>query len=440
MDFSAIKGTDDWLGPDPHHDGPWPTWLGFLYGFETWNEENPGTLEFNLSVKWTAEPPNPGWLGGSESAAISGLRDAISNDQVTLLSGIAHANSQMSLDVGSSSWESSYHNTKPFFIHDYGCHCGDMDASDDGVLHSMLFHSDTELAFGCVYNTGYGWGNFDTTNSSSALQCKLFWDYFFDTTHNSGSPSNWQLGKAHAWSKDAMAPTIDWDGTWRSIIQCCLLFADPAQKLKTPRTNDPPETPGQPSGPSGGPVGIEHTFSSSTTDPDDDQVFYKWDWGDGIISDWLGPYNSGELVSADHSWIEGGDYAIKVQARDLYGLKSEWSEQLPIHIGIPAIDISEFTGGFSKVSFIIKNVGDADATTIYWTFTMRGGLAGKIALQYTGDISQLNMGDEQTLNPLKSVFGLGRVTITVDASAPYTETVTETVNGFLLGFFVIILS
>jgi hypothetical protein len=318
-----------------------------------------------------------------------------------------------------------------------------MDASDDGVLHSMLFHSDTELAFGCVYNTGYGWGNFDTTNSSSALQMKLFWDYFFDTTHNSGSPSNWQLGKAHAWSKDVMAPTIDWDyssGTWRGVIQCCLLFADPAQKLKTPRTNDPPETPGQPSGPSGGPVGIEHTFSSSTTDPDDDQVFYKWDWGDGIISDWLGPYNSGELVSADHSWIEGGDYAIKVQARDLYGLKSEWSEQLPIHIGIPAIDISEFTGGFSKVSFIIKNGGDADAINVYWTFTMRGGLAGKIALQFCGDISQLNMGDEQTLSPLKSVFGLGRVTITVDASAPYMETVTETVNGFLLGFFIIILT
>ena len=197
MDFSAIKGTNDWLGPIPHSDGPWPTWLGFLYGFETFNAENSG-IPYNLSVMWTAEPPNPGWKGGSESQAITGLRDAINADQVTLLSGIAHANSQMSLDVYDTSWESQYHNTKPFFIHDYGCHCGDMDASDDGVLHSMLFHSDTELAFGCVYNTGYGWGNFDTTNSSSALQTKLFWDYFFDVQNNSINPSNWQLAKAHA--------------------------------------------------------------------------------------------------------------------------------------------------------------------------------------------------------------------------------------------------
>jgi len=59
IDYSAIKGTNDWLGPNPHNDGPYPSWVGFQYGFETWNSENPGR-EFNLSVKWTAEPPNPG--------------------------------------------------------------------------------------------------------------------------------------------------------------------------------------------------------------------------------------------------------------------------------------------------------------------------------------------------------------------------------------------
>ena len=84
----------------------------------------------------------------------------------------------------------------PFFLHDYGCHCGDMDGADDGVLHSMLFHDDTELAFATVYNTCYGYGNFDTTNSSSALQQKSFWDYLFDVANNSGSTLNWQLGKA----------------------------------------------------------------------------------------------------------------------------------------------------------------------------------------------------------------------------------------------------
>jgi hypothetical protein len=237
IDYSAIQGTDDWLGPIPHSDGPFPTWAGFQFGFETWNSHNIGQ-EFNMTVMWTAESPNPGgWQGGSESAAIDGLKNDINNDNVTVISAIAHANEHMSMDVYDSSWEANYHNTKPFFIHDYGCHCGDLDAADDGVLHSMLFHSDTELAFACVYNTGYGWGNFDSTNSSSSFQQKSFWDYLFDISNHSGSSMNWQMGKAQAWSKDFMAPTIDWDAgsqTWRGIIESCLLFGDPAQRLKPP--------------------------------------------------------------------------------------------------------------------------------------------------------------------------------------------------------------
>ncbi len=238
IEFSAIFGTDDWMGPNPYGDGPYPSWLGFQWGFETWNANYPA-LSYNLSVKWTGEPPNPGWSGGSTSAAINGLKNAINNDQVTLISSVAHANSGMSMDVYSSNWESEYHNTKPFFLTDQGCHCGDMDASDDGVLHSMLFHDDTELAFAVVYNTGYGWGNYDGTNASSAIQQKGFWDYLFDIANNSQSVENWQLGKAHEWSRDLLAPAIDWicdgdDGAVRNTIQGCLLFGDPAQRLKVP--------------------------------------------------------------------------------------------------------------------------------------------------------------------------------------------------------------
>jgi len=235
VDYSAIKGTEEWLGPVPNNNGPYPDWIGFQFGFETWNNNYPNNM-YNLSEKWTQEPPNSGWQGGSSSAGINGLKNAINNDQVTLLSAIAHADATISCDVTKSSWEANYHNTKPFFIHDYGCHCGDMDAADDGVLHSMLFHSDTELAFGCVYNTCFGWGNDQSTNSSSSFQQKCFWDYFFDLDNNSISINNWQLGKAMAFSRDTMASTLNWDtfGMWRAIIQGCLLFADPAQKLKCP--------------------------------------------------------------------------------------------------------------------------------------------------------------------------------------------------------------
>jgi hypothetical protein len=239
IDYAAIKGTSDWLGPNPGSHGYYPSWLGFQYGFETWNALHPD-MPYNLSVKWSAEDPNPGWMGGNITAALTGMKNAINNDHVTLLCSIAHADPFMVMSVDCDSWEQDYRNTKPFFIADMGCHCGDMDDADDGVLHSMLFHSDTELAFACMFNTGYGWGSQDDTNSSSCLQMKLFWDYLFDTMNNSIDPAHWQMGRAMAWSKDAMAPTINWThtgapGSWRAIIQGCLLFGDPAQRIKPPK-------------------------------------------------------------------------------------------------------------------------------------------------------------------------------------------------------------
>ncbi|UCD13672.1 MAG: hypothetical protein JSW60_08960, partial [Thermoplasmatales archaeon] len=433
IDFSAIKGTDNWLGPDPHHDGPWPTWFGFLYGFETWNKVNP-SIQYNLSVMWTAEPPNPGWKGGSTSAAITGFRDAINNDYVTIISGVAHANSNMSLNVQASSWESEYYNTKPFFIHDQGCHCGDMDESDDGVLHSMLFHSDTELAFACVYNTGSGWGNWYCTNSSSALQAKLFWDYFLDVVNNSGGPTNWQLGKGHAWSKDSMAPIIDWGGSWRSNIQCCLLFGDPAQRLKT--INAVPEKPELPDGPTDGVTHVEYTFSSSTTDPEGEQIWYLFDWGDNTSSDWLGPYNSGQPGSASHSWDAKGDYDIKVKAKDINSFISGWSDPLTINVlKEPSVDVGLITGGLLKVKAGIKNNGEVEATAVKWGITLDGG-AILIGKENSGEISSILPGESITINS-GLILGLGKTKITVTAEIPQdTDTRTQSATVLLLFVFV----
>ncbi|MBN1860256.1 MAG: PKD domain-containing protein [Candidatus Thermoplasmatota archaeon] len=333
MDYSAVKGTIDWLGPDPHHDGPFPSWVGMQFGFETWNAKHPEN-DFNITHRWTADPPNPGWQGGSESAAIAGFKNAINNNEITIASGIAHADPSMSLDVYASSWESQYTNTKPFFLHDYGCHCGDFDDADDGVLHSMLFHSDTELAFGVVYNTCYGWGNLDCTNSSSAFQAKEFWSYFLDLQNKSGSLNAWQLGKGHAYSKDRMAPTINWDysyGTWRAIIQGCLLFGDPALKLKIGQFSNPPAQPTL-NGPTQGVYNQNMTYTAVTTEPDGEPIYYQFDWGFGEMSGWYGPYTSGEEISVTHSWAGIGSYIVKVVAKDNKSSMSEWSVGIRVQI------------------------------------------------------------------------------------------------------------
>lgn len=71
-------------------------------------------------------------------------------------------------------------------------------------------------------------------------------------------------------------------------------------------------------------VGVEYTFFITFGDPEGDKIYYKIDWGDGTISDWLGPYGSGETVSFTHYWSETGNYFIKVVVKDEYGQQSDW--------------------------------------------------------------------------------------------------------------------
>jgi predicted secreted protein len=83
-------------------------------------------------------------------------------------------------------------------------------------------------------------------------------------------------------------------------------------------------------GPTTGTVNNEYPYTSSTTDPEGNQVFYWFDWADGTNSGWLGPYNSGEECNAFHTWTSKGNYEIKVKAKDIYGAESNWSDPLPI--------------------------------------------------------------------------------------------------------------
>jgi len=95
----------------------------------------------------------------------------------------------------------------------------------------------------------------------------------------------------------------------------------------------PPTKPSKPKGPRLIKVDTYHTFSSSSTDPDDDQMYILFDWGDGISSGWLGPYDSGVKVNAIHKWSEKGTFQIRTKAKDINGTQSEWSD--PISVILP---------------------------------------------------------------------------------------------------------
>ena len=87
--------------------------------------------------------------------------------------------------------------------------------------------------------------------------------------------------------------------------------------------NNSPNTPTI-TGQTNGKINVEYTYTSSTTDPDEDQVSYWFDWGDGTNSGWVGPYASGAQATATHSWSQQGDYTVKVKAKDTIGDESGW--------------------------------------------------------------------------------------------------------------------
>jgi hypothetical protein len=93
-----------------------------------------------------------------------------------------------------------------------------------------------------------------------------------------------------------------------------------------------PYKPDKPDGPVIGQVGKTYTYATATIDPDDDDIYYLWDWGDGNDTEWLGPYLSGDECEASHIWDEKENYKIRVRAKDEDGHLSPWSDSLTITV------------------------------------------------------------------------------------------------------------
>ncbi len=363
--------------------------------FETWNTMHPA-MSYNLSVK---------------CINVDDFKNAINYNQVTLISGVAHGNNLMSLDVFRDSWETDYHNTKPFFIHDYSSHCGDFDDSDDGVLDTMLFFSNTTLTFGCVYNTGFGWVNYDYTNSSSTLQQKLFWNFFFDLKNNSYSPLNWQLGKAMAYSKDAMAPTINWDedvGSWRGVIEGCLLFGDPAQRIKAPNFTCYPLFNGT-QGDNG--IFISPVNASFIFDPEIiATIYYQIESGNWTVYNESFEINEQGNVDVEWYWVDFGGHdseftnvtlRIDYSKPELILLTPEkgcvylFGKRLfkignimPVLIGKNSIKVNAYDAfsGIKKVSFSLKNINHLETYVLEtppYTWELIGRHGGRYMLTIT---------------------------------------------------------
>jgi PKD repeat protein len=156
-------------------------------------------------------------------------------------------------------------------------------------------------------------------------------------------------------------------------------------------------------------VGVEYTYTvDPVQDPNGDDVFYLFYWGDGTDSGWV------NVPHASHAWTAVGNYSMKVKAKDSYGALSAWSESLLVQI-VPLL------------------VGDADGPY--------SGVIGEI-IHFDGSISggappymyHWDFGDGNTSNVLDpdhtyTAPGVYTVTFTVtDAVGTVSDTTTATIT------------
>lgn len=90
-------------------------------------------------------------------------------------------------------------------------------------------------------------------------------------------------------------------------------------------------------GPSKGVQGEALTFKATTTDPNDDEVSFQFDWGDGSDLEWTGNVASGDTVTVSHTYDSLGVYQVRVKAKDVHGAYSEYSDSLSVEIIPPTI-------------------------------------------------------------------------------------------------------
>jgi hypothetical protein len=190
-----------------------------------------------------------------------------------------------------------------------------------------------------------GW---DDPNDGSDQSFK----YFFTSAVTSG---NYTQGQAHQYALREMYVRGLWDRLRYETFVHGSLWGNPNLGLISTSNNTPPQRPVRPQGPASGQPRSTYSFTSSAVDPDENQLYYLFTWGDGTDSGWVGPYQSGEQCTATHAWNVRGAYEVKVRAKDSNGALSAWSDPLPVSMPLAFQTLLErFT---SLLARVIKSTG-----------------------------------------------------------------------------------
>ena len=175
-----------------------------------------------------------------------------------------------------------------------------------------IIHGPTNGWTGVAYTF---WTDPITDPNGDSFYCKWDWGDGIITEWLAPYPSGSNISASHTWAHEGVYEvqaklTIDGnESDWSEPHTITIVKSGPPLKPLI-------------SGPIVGRVGVLYNFSVTLTDPEGDEFFYFWDWGDGNSSGWLGPFASGQIVTLPYAWTKPGIYSILVKAKDPYGVES----------------------------------------------------------------------------------------------------------------------
>jgi len=268
--------------------------------------------------------------------------ERINNNNIFVINHDGHSNTYYNMRLG---YDDVFEltNEKTSFIYSQGCNSGGFDA--ENCIAEAFTVKTKYAAFAGIWNARFGWFWAYSTDGDSQRYHREFWDAVF----GENIP---EIGKANQDSKEDNIFLIE-----RSCMRWCYyqlnLFGDPSISFYYNK----PKKPETPSGLKTGIAESEYNYTTSTIDPNNDQLFYKWDFGDGNLSEWIGPYNSGEICTISYKWANG-NYDIRVKAKDINNDESPWSDSLPItmpHNNIIKTNFYELLNKIFEIIEIFKN-------------------------------------------------------------------------------------
>ncbi len=209
-----------------------------------------------------------------------------------------------------------------------------------GMIIAMLMIVPMFFATGQNVST-----NQPAANNSRATVDVGIYDFYFSPTPvtinvgdtviwtNHGSVDHTSTSDTGLWDSGYIAPGGTYSFTFSSAGTYdyhCAIHTYMHGVVTTPM---PPSTPTEPSGPATRNVNQLGNYSTMATDPDGDQIQYRFDWnasGSHDYSAWSALVPSGTAVSMSHSWSVAGTYVVEAQAMDSGGLTSGWSTGLSV--------------------------------------------------------------------------------------------------------------